>query len=354
MFMVVVVHTSAYLPQVSSWFDLPHAVSSAAIICDPVFFMLSGYFALRPLKCSMKEYYLKKVSTIVLPILIYSIILYLYTSWPNPGIGGYVSYSAELFFSGWWFIPALIPLLMLAPFLFMALEGLDDRWIVRLAKLFAFVYVWGVVYHILDFIAIGIERPGLSNLLTMVTACVPVSLIVSYFPVFCFGYLYRRLSTILTQDQKRKASVIALAAIVATFVLAGLGVGADDPNQLWVIASFCLFFLFERVRIPEGVASKVVVWVAKRSYSIYLFQYTTIAIMGGILYTGMAFGDVSTFPLVLQLVIWVLYAVGSYCLALIVASVLDPILLTNVQRLFNSVFHKKPDRAEKGNTAKTV
>ena len=342
--MVVVVHTAAYLPQISPWFDLPHAVSSAAIICDPVFFMLSGYFALRPLKCSMKEYYLKKVSTIVLPILTYSIILYLCTSWPNPGIGGYVSYSAELFFSSWWFIPALIPLLMLAPFLFKALEGLDDRWIVRLAKLLAFVYVWGAIYHILDFIAIGIERPGLSNLLTMVTACVPVSLIVSYFPVFCFGYLYRRLSMILTQDQKRKVSAIALVAIAATFVLAGLGVGADDPNQLWVIASFCLFFLFERVRIPEGVASKVVVWVAKRSYSIYLFQYTTIAIMGGILYAGMAFGDVSTFPLILQLAIWVLFAVGSYCLALVIASILDPILLTNVQRMFNSFFIEKGEK----------
>lgn len=179
-------------------------------------------------------------------------------------------------------------------------------------------------------------------------------MIASYFPVFCLGYFYRRLSGILAQVQKTRLSIAAIVSIVACFLLAGIGVEGDDPDQIWVIAAFCLFFLFERVRVPEGVASKVVVWVAKRSYSIYLFQYTTIAIMGGILYTGVAFGDVSTFPLILQLAIWALYAIGSYCLALVIASVLDPILLTNVQRLFNSVFLKKPDRSETGEIAKTV
>lgn len=354
MFMVVVVHTAAYSPQLGLGFNLPHAISRAAIICDPVFFMLSGFFALRPLKCSLKEYYLKKVSSIVLPIVLYSVVLYLYNSWQDLSFGGYLSYAASIFFGGWWFIPALIPLLILAPFLHVALEGLDDRWILRLAKLLAIVYAWGVLFHILEFAAVQIERPGLVNLLTMVSACIPKVLIASYFPVFCLGYFYRRLSGILTQVQKTRLSIAAIVSIVACFFLAGIGVGGDDPDQIWVIAAFCLFFLFERVRVPEGVASKVVVWVAKRSYSIYLFQYTTIAIVGGILYTGMAFGDVSTFPLILQLAIWALYAIGSYCLALVIASVLDPILLTNVQRLFNSVFLKKPDRSETGEIAKTV
>lgn len=77
MFMVVVVHSSSYLPQISNHFDLQYAMSQAAIVCDPVFFMLSGYFALRPLKCSLKEFYLKKVSSILFPIFLYSVALYL-------------------------------------------------------------------------------------------------------------------------------------------------------------------------------------------------------------------------------------------------------------------------------------
>lgn len=171
--MVVVVHTAAYSPQLGLGFNLPHAISRAAIICDPVFFMLSGFFALRPLKCSLKEYYLKKVSSIVLPIVLYSVVLYLYNSWQDLSFGGYLSYAASIFFGGWWFIPSLIPLLILAPFLHVALEGLDDRWILRLAKLLAIVYAWGVLFHILEFAAVQIERPGLVNLLTMVSACIP-------------------------------------------------------------------------------------------------------------------------------------------------------------------------------------
>ena len=338
MFMVVVVHTSQYLPQVSESFGLSRAVSDAAIICDPVFFMLSGYFALRPLKCSLKEYYLKKVSSIVIPILLYSIVLYVYTSWGSLGLGGYVSYSASLFFGGWWFIPSLIPCLVLAPFLYQAFEGLDDRWILRLVKVLAVVYAWGVLYHVLDYSSVLMERPGLNNVLTMVTACVPIMLVSSYFPVFCLGYFYRRLSRILTPAQKKRISALAPICIVASFIFAGIGVGRDDPNQLWVIAAFSLFFLFERVRIPEGVASKVVVWVAKRSYSVYLFQYTTITIMADLVYMRMVFGDVALLSLPLELAVWVLFVALSYALALLIASILDPLVLENIQKLFNSRF----------------
>lgn len=338
MFMVVVVHASAYLPQISDSFGLPQAVSDAAIVCDPVFFMLSGYFALRPLKCSLKDYYLKKVSSIVIPILLYSIILYIYTSWGSLGLGGYVSYAASLFFGGWWFIPALIPCLILAPFLYRAFEGLDDCWILRLTKILVIVYAWGVLYHLLDYLAVLMERPGLSNVLTMTTACIPTMLVSSYFPVFCFGYLYRRLSRILPSSQKKRISILAPICIVASFVCAGMGVGEDDPNQLWVIAAFGLFFLFERVRVPEGIASKVVTWTAKRSYSIYLFQYTAIAIMADPIYARMLFGDVSLFSIPMKLVVWALFVVASYLLALLVASVLDSLALGKIQKLFNSMF----------------
>lgn len=344
MFMVVVVHTAAYLPQISESFALPRAVSEAAIICNPVFFMLSGYFALTPLKCSLKEYYLKKVSSIVIPILLYSIILYVFTSWGSLGLGGYVSFAALIFFGWWWFIPALIPCLLLSPFLYRAFEGLDDRWIVRLSVVFAVIYVWGALYHVLDYVAVAIERPGLSNLLTMATACVPTVLISSYFPVFCFGYLYRRLTRILDPSKKKLISVFSLLAIAATFVFAGLGVGRDDPNQLWVIAAFGLFFLFERVRIPEGAASKIVVWAAKRSYSVYLFQGTTIVIIADLVYTQMVFGDVSLLPLPLVFAIWMLFVLLSYLLALLIASVLDPLILEKIQKLFNSlVVRRKKD-----------
>lgn len=55
MFLVVVVHIA---PQLGSFRNINASAiaSTAAIICDPIFFCLSGYFALKPLKKSYKEY----------------------------------------------------------------------------------------------------------------------------------------------------------------------------------------------------------------------------------------------------------------------------------------------------------
>lgn len=55
MFLVVVVHIA---PQLGSFHGINAGVivGTGAIICDPIFFCLSGYFALRPLKKSYKDY----------------------------------------------------------------------------------------------------------------------------------------------------------------------------------------------------------------------------------------------------------------------------------------------------------
>lgn len=340
MFLVVVVHSSAYLPVVSSNFDLQFALSQAAIICDPIFFMLSGYFALRPLKCSLKEFYLKKVSSILFPIFLYSIILYVYNAWGSLGIGGYVSFAADLFYGGWWFIPALVPFLILSPFIYKALEGIDDRWIIRLTQLLAVIYIWGVLYHLAGYTATLIERPGLNNLLRMVTAGFPVTLISGYFAVFCYGYLYRRLSGIVSEKVKRVFRFMVLPSIILSFVFAGIGVSQSDPNQIWVIGAFSMFFLFEKVRIPEGIPSRLVEWVAKRSYSVYLFQYTTIAIMADLVYTHFLFGNAFSTSIFYAIPTWILFVVAAYLFALAIASVLDPLILEPIQRKFK-IFIKK-------------
>ena len=68
MFLVVVVHCGAYPCYVGS-VNLGGALGRAAIICDPVFFVLSGYFAIRPLKTNLRSYFHRKLVTIVCPCL---------------------------------------------------------------------------------------------------------------------------------------------------------------------------------------------------------------------------------------------------------------------------------------------
>lgn len=75
MFLVVVVHIA---PQLGSFRNINASpiASTAAIICDPIFFCLSGYFAFKPLKKSYKDYLFDKALSLLLPIFVYAGLLY--------------------------------------------------------------------------------------------------------------------------------------------------------------------------------------------------------------------------------------------------------------------------------------
>lgn len=350
MFLVVVVHTAPLFPLQVTGFDLAGALSRVAIVCDPIFFMLSGFFALRPLRRSLREYYLKKVSSIVLPLVVYSVILYFYGAWSSPSPYGYFSFVVALLGGNWWFIPTLIPMLVVAPFFFRALEGLDDRWVLRLTGLLGILYGWGALSHILTYFAAQTGHATVGNVISMMVYYVPIEFPGGgYLPVFLMGYLVRRLFPILTARQKRGLAGAGLAAWALTFLLRGFGVPASDPNQVWVFAAFGSFFLFEDVRVPDGLLSRAVTWIGKRAYSIYLLQFTTISI-----FTGLLYGDASPIGAaltgtVVQVAVWCVFVVASFLLALFIASILDPLVLGNVQRIFKMATSRwlaKPGREE--------
>lgn len=79
MLAVVAVHCSASLGIIGK-VDVSVISSKILILCDPIFFALSGYFAIRPLRSNLLTYWLRKIGTIVLPLFVYAIILYFYTN----------------------------------------------------------------------------------------------------------------------------------------------------------------------------------------------------------------------------------------------------------------------------------
>lgn len=86
MFLVVVFHMAGRLGPIAGH-ETGGAVGEFALVCDPVFFTLSGYFALRPLKGSLRDYYLHKIGTILIPCLVYSSI----PSCSTPGRPGWMA-----------------------------------------------------------------------------------------------------------------------------------------------------------------------------------------------------------------------------------------------------------------------
>lgn len=339
MFLVVVVHTSGNLGLVGN-FDAGYAVGTAAFLCDPLFFVLSGYFALGPIKRCLKSYYINKVITILLPLVLYSLLLYLApinTSMKGDlSVGGYFQYFADLLRGGWWFIPTLIPYLVAAPFLSKGLEALSDKAIFDILKVLGVLSVAGILYTFFQWAFALLGAPEMVDLCALFECFVPPSMLTQnlmYLQFFILGGLFKRIEPIITHKAGNILIAIGAIAWLSDDVWALLGIPRNDPSYFWVFATFGVMILFSRLRINNEVLCSFIGWTAKRSYSIYLLQYTTIAIASFFIYSQAIFGDVSYMHVLARIALWIGFVVASYALALLIASVVDSLILIKLQRI---------------------
>ena len=269
MFAVVVVHMGGYLGPIGG---VPtNAISTLAIICDPIFFVLSGYFALRPLKTSLSKYYIRKFSSIVLPLFLYSLLLCVYYFWSSGlSLVGYIEYFRNVL-TPWWFIPCLIPFLIFAPFLFQCLKSLSDEWVKLLAKLGIALSLWGIVGCFLAWAFNVTGHATLGRALGICTTLIPATLVPnSYIIYFCLGYFIRRLIPILSDRRKNQHIVLGLVCWVLDVAFGHFGINRVDPSYAWLSATVAIFILFDRIEISDGIGARAIGWAAKRSHSIYL------------------------------------------------------------------------------------
>lgn len=335
MFLVVVVHCGAYPCYVGS-VNLGGALGRAAIICDPVFFALSGYFAIRPLKTNLRSYYHRKLVTIVLPLFAYSIILYMWsTHLSGVSLAGYLVFFAGMM-GPWWFIPCLIPFLILAPFLYRLFEALDDAWLKRLSVMVLATSVWSCLVNLLGWAPLVANRPGLSALVDMASRLIPTHLVpTGYFIFFCAGYFLRRLSFLLSKREKRVLVVLGFVFWGADVLANHFGVPVADPSDYWFATVAALFIIVDGVRIAsDSACGKVLRWTGERSYSIYLLQATVIGVIGSAIYGDAVLGDIAGMVWYMRFFVWVLFAVISYGVSLLLASVFDAAVLKPVQKGF--------------------
>lgn len=333
MFSVVVVHCGGYLGQIGP-VNLGAMASRAAIVCDPVFFALSGYFALRPFKRGLWDYYQRKLVGIVLPLVVYSVLLYLWSSrLSGMSVGGYFAFAADEISSPWWFIPTLIPFLVLAPFLYLFFESLSDEWARKLVKLILAVSVWSCLAHFGQWLFLAMRKPGIVSLVETTSCLIPTHLVpVGYFVFFCMGYFLRRFLPTLNVTAKRRLVAAGIGLWALDVLTYQAGVSASDPSDYWFWAVIALFIVFDGVVIdPASSVGRALRWTGERSYTIYLLQYAAISLVGSVLYDGAWFGTVSGMPWFMRMMVWLVLMVVSYALSLVVASVLDIAVLKPVQ-----------------------
>ncbi|WP_077071192.1 MULTISPECIES: acyltransferase [Bacteria] len=335
MLAVVVCHCSPYLG-ILNGINADLIVSITGILCDPIFFALSGYFAIRPLKSSLLSYYSRKISTVVLPLFAYSVVLFLYkTNNSNWSVAEYL-----LFFSNelgpWWFIPTLIPFLVVAPFLYWQFEKLDNYQIKTIAKAACLVTLLGVCLNYLCWLFRVTNHSTLELTINITKRLLPTVLIPGsgYFMYFCLGYFYRRLAPDTSRTTKKKLIAFGLVLWAFDVVSAYFGVDRFDPSYPWLFATIAILFLFDGLQVNNNFFRKVIEWTARRSYAIYLLQYTSIAMIAPFLYETMLHGSIELLTIPIRVLIWVVLVICSYFASLAIASLLDITLIRIIQHVY--------------------
>lgn len=234
MFLVVVVHIA---PQLGNFRNINASAiaSTAAIICDPIFFCLSGYFALKPLKKSYKDYLFGKALSLLLPIFIYASLLYAYKAATGSlQDTNYIRYTSSLVRGGWWFVPALIPCILVAPVLSKMFDALDDR----TCKIILFatlgIYAWGGLSSAANSLLINSQHVTLSAAVGMLQNIIPRSLLGgTYFTFFCMGYFVKRVNPLLNRHEAWFIKTAGISFFIIDIVSAYFGLERSDPSFNW-------------------------------------------------------------------------------------------------------------------------
>ena len=334
MLAVLVVHSGTYLEPLLG-VPVGSYLSRLALVCDPVFFVLSGYFAIREPKRSLPEYWFHKFVTIIVPFLVYATVMYpLVAGFGNLSLGGFAAFLAGRL-SPWWFITHLFPFLVLAPFMFTMLEALSDRQVRTLGRLFLVMTAWSVVCSGGAWVANLTGHAGLASAFVFGAQIVPSHLMpMDYLLYFLMGYFLRRLSLLLSERTKSAIVVGAAFACLLDLVYFRIGAATYDPSDLWMFVTPGIFFLFDRIKITGPCACKVLSWTAARSYAIYLLNAAAIAVVfplfRDVVFAG-AFEAGLWAPW--RLLVWLASLLCAYALALAAASLVDVTLVRWAQTL---------------------
>lgn len=336
MFFVVMVHSSQYLGSIHGIETAPF-ISEFALICDPIFFVLSGFFAFRPLKTTYAKYLLNKVVTIVLPLVVYSVVLYAYGCVKGTvafGLPQYFNWFYNTLFGGWWFIPALIPFLVVAPFLYTMFEALSDSQCKLLMKVVALFTLWGALCTVLQWVSTLTGIGSLNTLPGLLSGLIPTEPIPGgYFMYFCLGYFIHKMPSLYSTEFLKRIAVLGIAGWLLGAVAAIVGYVRSDPSYLWLFASVGIFLIFDKIQIIGERASRVINWTAKRSYSIYLLQYTTIAIVFGVFNQFGMLDGTANMAFWIRIPLQVIAVSLSWLLALGIASIVDSFILEPIQNV---------------------
>ncbi len=271
MLMVLGIHVLTKITNFSEEYNtvwtIVNILTNFFMICNPLFFMLSGKFNLNKefsSKEDYKKYYKSKVINIFIPFLLVSIIVYCIFNYDIMTIKDFF----EQFIGGtiegtYWFIYTLLGIMILSPFF--------SKMVKNMSLYDKKIFFW---------IACGI----MSILTILLATGKNTAIKFATFGIISWNFYYlvgSFIEEIFSTHKSRKTMIfIGFVAFVVQFLIERFynsSYRLYDPSPVLTFEAIGLYFLvLEFVKIKSGVLKKIISFIAKYSYIFYLFHSVVI------------------------------------------------------------------------------
>lgn len=317
MLMVLGVHVLSVSKQFSEEYNTTWIITTIFtdlfLICNPLFFMLSGRFNLKKefnTKEDYKKFYIKRIATLLVPFLIFSIVIYIYRNFDNLSIIDFAKGLLAGNIEGtYWFVYTLLGIIIFSPFFSKMLKNMN-----LFEKKLFFIISFCVNTFITVFAVFKIP-----NIITFEI----VGLVHWNFYYLMGEYIEEIFST---RKSRKIIMLIGLLTFALQFILRctiNTGYRLSDPNPLLTLQALALyFFVLEFVKIKNEKVKNVISYFSKYSYIFYLLHMTVINFVDNFFNMHINAG----LNLVFALCIFIISFIITMCIAIVAEKfVINPI-----------------------------
>lgn len=325
MLMVLGVHVLSVSKQFSEKFNTTWIITTILtdifLICNPLFFMLSGRFNLKKefnTKEDYKKFYIKRVISLLIPFLIFSIVIYIYRNFNNLSIVDFAKGLLAGNIEGtYWFVYTLLGIMIFSPFFAKMLRNMN-----LFEKKLFFIISFCVNTFITVFAVFKVPNMITFNI---------VGLVHWNFYYLMGEYIEEIFST---RKSRKIIMLIGILAFILQFVLRctiDTGYRLSDPSPLLTLQALALyFFVLEFVKIKNEKLKNIISYFSKYSYIFYLLHMTVINFVDNFFNMNISAG--------LNLVFAVCIFIISFALTMIISIIVDKIIIRPIQKILKTKF----------------
>lgn len=274
MLMVLGVHVLSVSKQFSEKFNTTWVImtifTDILLICNPLFFMLSGRFNLKKefnQKEDYKNFYVKRIISLVVPFIIFSIVIYIYRYFDNLNVVDFIKFFVSDKIEGtYWFVYTLLSVMIFSPFFSKLLKNMN---LFEKKLFFAISFCANTFITVLAIFKI----PNSINFYT-------VGLAYWNFYYLMGGYIEEIFST---RKSRKIIILLGILACIVQFILRCTiesGYRLSDPNVLLTLQALAVYFLIlEFANIKNNVIKSIISYFSKYSYIFYLLHMVIVNIV---------------------------------------------------------------------------